>query len=115
MELAQYIIPAVAGLISGTIGSLIAPWVHWGIEARREQHKTRQQLLKAAREVLSKPPSAKEFRKLPLHFQLKPLLSSATVKAIEGTFDEKGNETILIMAGSYGGVNPYIHQVLNDL
>jgi hypothetical protein len=28
------LIGAVAGLISGTIASLIAPWIKWGIEKR---------------------------------------------------------------------------------
>lgn len=31
----EIIIPAIAGLISGTIASLIAPWVKWGIEKRK--------------------------------------------------------------------------------
>ena len=30
IELSKLIIPAIAGLISGAIGSLIAPWVNWG-------------------------------------------------------------------------------------
>lgn len=25
-------VPAFIGLISGAIGSIIAPWIHWGIE-----------------------------------------------------------------------------------
>lgn len=31
----EIIIPAIAGLISGTIASLIAPWVTWGIEKQK--------------------------------------------------------------------------------
>ena len=116
MDLAQYIIPAAAGLISGVIGSLVAPWVQWGIEARRERLKARRELLSNARTLLADPPPVAEFRKLPLYFQVRPLLSPKTVKAIAGTFDERGNEVIqLVMGGGYGGVNPYAHLVLDDL
>ena len=33
------IIAAVAGLATGTLGSLVAPWVQWRIETRRERLK----------------------------------------------------------------------------
>jgi hypothetical protein len=35
------IIAAVAGLATGTLGSLVAPWVQWRIETRRERLKGR--------------------------------------------------------------------------
>lgn len=34
---------AIAGLISGVIGSLIAPWVQWAIEKRRSRLSYRQE------------------------------------------------------------------------
>ncbi len=116
VDLAQYLIPAAAGLISGVIGSLVAPWLQWGIEARREQSKARRELLVNARTVLADPPQAADFRKLPLYFQLRPLLSPKTIEAIAGIFDERGNEVIrIVRGGGYGGVNPYAHLVLDDL
>lgn len=116
MNLAQYLTPAAAGLLSGVIGSLVAPWVQWGIEARRERLKARRELLSNARTALANPPPVAEFRKLPLYFQLKPHLSEKTVNAVTGTFDEYGREVIqLVMGGGYGGVNPYVHLVLDDL
>jgi hypothetical protein len=39
------VIGGIAGLITGTIGSLIAPWVHWGIEKRRSQAERRRALI----------------------------------------------------------------------
>jgi hypothetical protein len=35
------VISAVVGLIAGAVGSLMAPWVHWSIEKRREAAKYR--------------------------------------------------------------------------
>jgi hypothetical protein len=34
------VLPPLLGLLAGTIGSLVAPWVNWGIEKRRikDQH-----------------------------------------------------------------------------
>jgi hypothetical protein len=34
-EFIKVAIPTLIGLITGTIGSLIAPWVSWGIEKRK--------------------------------------------------------------------------------
>ena len=45
-------IAAVAGLTSGAIGSLIAPWVHHAIESRRMAIEYRQQLIRDLRNLL---------------------------------------------------------------
>jgi hypothetical protein len=116
MDNIQYITSAVAGLLAGVIGSLVAPWVNWGIEARRERMKSRRALLEEARRVLSDPPPVAEFRRMPIYFKVKHLLSPATRKAVDGKFDEWGNEVLVIVRGGpHGGLNPYAHQVLHDL
>jgi hypothetical protein len=115
MDLAQYLIPAAAGLISGAVASLIAPWVQWGIEERREQSRGRRELLFNARILLLDPPPVAEFRKLPIYFQLKPILSVATVKTVSGSFFEHGEVIQIVTGGGYDGVNPYAHLVLEDL
>jgi hypothetical protein len=45
---------AIAGLISGVIGSLIAPWVQWAIEKRRSRLSYRQQLINTWREGIDR-------------------------------------------------------------
>ena len=45
---------AIAGLISGVIGSLIAPWVQWAIEKRRSRLGYRQQLINTWREGIDR-------------------------------------------------------------
>ena len=116
MNLVDYITPAIAGLLSGAIGSLVAPWVNWGIESKRERMKARRALVEEARSLLHDPPPLADFRKLPLYFKLKPLLSAKTNKILAGAFTENGSETtILVAGGPHGGINPYAHEVLADV
>lgn len=51
-ELTKLIIPAITGLISGAIGSLIAPWVHWRIEKKRKSIEYKQVLIKDVRHLV---------------------------------------------------------------
>jgi hypothetical protein len=37
------VISGIVGLITGAVGSLIAPWVQWGIEKRRRQFESRRE------------------------------------------------------------------------
>jgi hypothetical protein len=116
MDLAQYLIPAAAGLLSGVVGSLVAPWIQWGIEGRRERMKARRELLAQARALLADPPPVAEFRRLPRYFQIKRFLAASTITNIAGEFDERGSEVIqLVMGGPHGGIHPYAHEVLKDL
>jgi hypothetical protein len=43
-KLLTALIGAGSGLISGTLGTLFAPWVNWGIEQRRHRLGTRRDL-----------------------------------------------------------------------
>jgi hypothetical protein len=43
------IIAGTVGLITGAIGSLIAPWVNWNIDKRRQKNKRRIELIKVER------------------------------------------------------------------
>lgn len=116
MDLAQYLIPAAAGLLSGVVGSLVAPWIQWGIEGRRERMRARRDLLVQARALLADPPPVAEFRRLPLYFQIKRFLAASTITNIAGEFDERGSEVIqVVIGGPNGGIHPYAHEVLEDL
>jgi hypothetical protein len=50
----EYIISGIFGLIGGAIGSLVAPWVHWKIEVRKEQLKSKKELVFNLRTFLQK-------------------------------------------------------------
>jgi hypothetical protein len=116
MEIAPLIAPAITGLISGTLASLVAPWVGWGIESKRERMKARRALLEEARTALADPPTIAAFRRMPLYSKIRHLLTNETNEYIAGKFDERGNEVILIVrGGAHGGIHPYAHKVLDEL
>ena len=45
MELSEGLLVALIGFISGAVGSLIAPWVKWGIEKKKLRYKKRVELI----------------------------------------------------------------------
>lgn len=45
------VIGALAGLISGALASLIAPWINWGIEKRRLRLQDRKELVDRWRDM----------------------------------------------------------------
>lgn len=78
------LIGGISGLVAGVAGSLVAPWVHWGIEKRRDQRVARRELLRSAREyVASRRFGASQFSRQPEYARLKPYLSPENVRAIE--------------------------------
>jgi hypothetical protein len=121
IELSKIIIPAVAGLIAGSIGSLIAPWVNWGIEKKKLIRKSREELIQHARDALIKEDlSNKEFSHLTIYSRIKPYLSEQAVKAVEGEYSRNGQnptEVIRVVMGNSrdSGVNPFKNRVLDEL
>jgi len=47
------IIGGVAGLVTGVIGSLVAPWANWSIEKRKQKLVYRRQLISEARQAIA--------------------------------------------------------------
>ncbi len=41
----NYVISGIFGLIGGAIGSLVAPWLNWKIEVKKEQLKSKKELI----------------------------------------------------------------------
>lgn len=114
----EILVPAIAGLITGAIGSLVAPWAQWGIEKKRLQHQVRSTLVAEVRAALVDPPSNKEFRVMPIYSRLRPHLSEAARRSVEGSHGpEQVGEVILLVsgAGRHSGVNPYAQRVLDEL
>jgi hypothetical protein len=48
------IISGLVGLITGAIGSLIAPWVQWGVEKRRHRREARRERIAAWRAAVDR-------------------------------------------------------------
>ena len=79
-----YLVAAVIGVVGGFIGSLIAPWVQWGVEKRRDRQAKRRELIRACRSVLSTEIDKKTFRETELYSQLKPHLYKKVIHELEG-------------------------------
>jgi hypothetical protein len=52
MPSVEILVSAIAGLISGTIASLVAPWVNWRVQRVRDQTEYRRQQIKRWREAI---------------------------------------------------------------
>lgn len=101
-------ISAFAGLISGVVGSLIAPWVHWGVEKRRGRLASRRETIAAWRLALA-PESFDwpSFRESSAYAMLRPHLSEHLEKQMQG-------EVLRIQNGGRGtGVNNWRPQLLD--
>ena len=108
-EILTIAIPALAGLVAGIIGSLIAPWVHWGIEKRKLRLMSRRVLISDIRHLLSYPTTKEEFRDNTIYFQLKPFLSEQTREEIE-------SDDLTVKMGDRGAVtNAFRIHVLDEL
>jgi len=46
------LIGTIDGFISGTIASLIAPWINWGVKKKKLRFEERRKLLKEIREII---------------------------------------------------------------
>ena len=78
------VIAGGTGLIGGAIGSLVAPWVNWGIEKRRLQLQERKDFLAKCREIIASP-GFERTRLLndPVYGVLRPMLTEAAIKQLE--------------------------------
>lgn len=81
----EILIPAISGLIAGALGSLIAPWIHWGIKKREIKHQRRIELLNSVRsQIESDDLSFVAFTESMAYLQIRPFLSQELIKKLEG-------------------------------
>jgi hypothetical protein len=79
------IIAGVFGLLGGVVGSLIAPWVQWGIEKRRFRLNRHLEYIKDWRRfIASNEFNHAKFRDTKTYVTIRPHLSKDSVDAIEG-------------------------------
>jgi hypothetical protein len=75
---------AIAGLITGVIGSLIAPWVQWAIEKRRSRLGYRQERIRIWREnINSYRGNFTQFTTTATHSEIRPHLTEDVRKRLE--------------------------------
>mgnify|MGYP006441059481 CR=1 FL=1 len=68
----KYLIPGIIGLIAGIIGSLTAPWVHWGVEKRRTRQAKRREIISSCRMLLSTDIDKKTFCGTEVYSKIRP-------------------------------------------
>ena len=82
------LIPGVLGLIGGAIGSLIAPWVNWGIEKRREKLNRRRKFIISWRRFIGSAEfNPQTFADTLTYTTLEPYLLEETKALIENKAD----------------------------
>jgi hypothetical protein len=81
----------ILGFIAGIAGSLIAPWVNWGIEKRRERLKHRRELITSWRKMVREVAMMKDnsdcslnelFERQEPFYSLKPHLSRKVISEL---------------------------------
>jgi hypothetical protein len=86
------IIAGIVGLITGAIGSLIAPWVQWGIEKRRLRRESRREHITVWRTAVDRDDFAYQpFAQGNAYATLRPHLP----KALRQTIDQWKNPGIV--------------------
>jgi len=101
------ILPALLGFVAGIAASLIAPWVNWGIEKKRQRQASRKELIKTTRAFLASSEwNQLNFSSTVTYSEIRPHLNKSTISTIEG-----GEVTINIGRGG----NVIQSAVLDDM
>lgn len=99
-EVVTALIAAIVGLLTGAIGSLVAPWVNWGIEKRRKRHDKRGALVETWQAIIANPKFERDrIIDHPSYGALKPLLSGEAAKQLH----RPANAHIVVRGGSGPG------------
>ena len=86
MTLPEALNAAAIGLLTGALGSLVAPWVNWGVEKRRLKRDDRKAAISRWRgnaQGIWIPHAERAFPSSDGFNAMKPHLSSETIGAIE--------------------------------
>ena len=82
-------------MIAGGVGSLIAPWVHWGMEKRRGKLRRRRALVDNARALFSGPVlTRKNYSDSRAYTAIRPYLSKEVTDNIAAPRTTGGEELI---------------------
>lgn len=106
-------LPAFLGFVAGVVGSLIAPWVHWGVEKRKLRLVARRELIDKARRVIAVGSDKMKFREGATYSRIRPFLSERTRKEIES--DKLTVQLSGRGGGEYSGPRHYVRLALDDL
>ncbi|MCW3133192.1 MAG: hypothetical protein N2V78_02545 [Methanophagales archaeon] len=106
------VLPAILGFVAGAIGSLVAPWVNWGIEKRREKTKRRQEFIDSWRRYIEDEFEWNSFRNTTMFSQIKPYLSEKMINELDPV---EGSETPTIHLRSPIGEDTLTKRLLDEI
>lgn len=106
------VLPAILGFVAGAIGSLVAPWVNWGIEKRREKTKRRQEFIDSWRRYIEDEFEWNSFRNTAMFSQIKPYLSEKMINELDPV---EGTETPTIHLRSPIGEDTLTKRLLDEI
>lgn len=80
----QYVITSIIALVSGAIGSLLAPWIHWKLEIRKQERKAKIDLINDLRTYLeNNEPKNEQFLNSTNYIKIRPFLSPTFLIELE--------------------------------
>ena len=101
-----------AGLGAGIVGSLIAPWVHWGIEKKRQRLQRRQAIIDSCRRDLNIPDfDSLVFREGAAYSAIRPYIDKKVVSDLESA----GGTKIFITAEGRGTGSHFRVRLLDEV
>jgi len=120
MDYTKILVPAIAGLLTGIIGSFIAPWAKWGIEKRKLRLENKKELLAESRtKIVDQGIDNEEFMSTVVYSRIREYLSESLIKDIEGTYtgglNSKRTINVVVGSGRNSGVNPFKNKLLDEL
>lgn len=80
----EYIISGIVGLLTGAIGSLVAPWIVWNIDKKKENRSDRIDLIRQLRIYLETyEPKDDSFLNSHNYIRIRPYLSDSLINDLE--------------------------------
>ncbi len=111
--MSDIVVVAIIGLISGSIGSLVAPWAQFGVEKYKLRLENRKKFIDNCREEIQKDEfDIVEFINTPLYSQLRVELAQNLREELSKVSSDK----VVIQLGGRGeGANNYKPKLLDEL
>jgi hypothetical protein len=84
LTLSDAVLVAIIGVASGAVGSLIAPWVNWGIDQRRLRLERRVKRITEWRQFIDQFDFGQQhFRTTTVYAAMRPYMSEEVIKRFE--------------------------------
>lgn len=80
----RYVLPALLGFSSGIVGYLVAPWIKYCIENKRDDRNRRIQRICRWKEFLDSNDKDVDFKNSSIYAEMRPFLSGRTLSSLEG-------------------------------